>query len=82
MRFILSVACAQMRMTPAEAMVAATINGAHAAGVGATHGSLETGKVADLVCHDVEDWREIAYWINPPPVRWTMKHGTLVHGAA
>jgi imidazolonepropionase len=82
MRAILSIACTQMKMTPAEALVAATINGAHAAGLGATHGSLEAGKVADLVCHDAEDWRELAYWFGAPKVRWTMKGGKIVSGTA
>ncbi len=82
MRAIISIACTQMKMTPAEALVAATINGAHAAGVAVTHGSLEPGKVADLVCHDVEDWRELAYWFGSPKIRWTMKRGEIVSGTA
>lgn len=82
MRAILSIACTQMKMTPAEAMVAATVNGAHAAGLGKTHGTLEPGKVADLVCHDAEDWREIAYYFSPPRTRWTMKRGEVVASPA
>ena len=82
MRTIISIACTQMKMTPAEALVSATINGAHAAGLGATHGSLEVGKTADLVCHDAEDWREIAYYFGAPKIRWTMKRGEIVHGAS
>jgi imidazolonepropionase len=82
MRTIVSIACTQMKMTPAEALVSATINGAHAAGLGATHGSLEPGKIADLVCHDAEDWREIPYWFGAPKIRWTMKKGEIVHGTA
>jgi imidazolonepropionase len=82
MRAIVSLACTQMKMTPAEALVSATINGAHAAGIGRTHGSLEVGKTADLVCHDAEDWRELAYWFGAPKIRWTMKRGEIVSGAA
>ncbi|MEK7389923.1 MAG: imidazolonepropionase [Elusimicrobiota bacterium] len=82
MRMIISIACTQMKMTPAEALVAATINGAHAAGLGRTHGSLEAGKVADLVCFDAEDHRELAYWFGAPLVRWVMKAGKVVYQAA
>lgn len=82
MRLILSIACTQMRMTPAEALVAATMNGAAAAGLAKTHGSLETGKAADLVCHDATDYRELAYWLGHRPAVWTMKRGELVHGTA
>ncbi|OGR96722.1 MAG: imidazolonepropionase [Elusimicrobia bacterium RBG_16_66_12] len=78
MRAIMSIACTQMKMTPGEAMVAATVNGAHAAGLGKTHGTLEPGKAADLVCHDAEDWREIAYYFGAPRTRWTMKRGEVV----
>lgn len=78
MRAILSIATTQMKMTPAEALVAATVNGAHAAGLGKTHGTLEPGKTADLVCHDAEDWRELAYYFGSPRTRWTMKKGEVV----
>jgi imidazolonepropionase len=82
MASIMSIACTQMKFSPAEAWVAATINGAHAAGLGATHGSLETGKQADIVCHDAADHREVPYWFGAPRVKWVMKRGELVHRAS
>ena len=62
MQFILSLACTHMKMTPAEAIAAATINGAHALRLAERKGSVEPGKDADLAIFDVEDYREIAYW--------------------
>ncbi|MBI2386404.1 MAG: imidazolonepropionase [Elusimicrobia bacterium] len=78
MRMIVSIACTQMKMSPAEALVSSTINGAHALGLGATHGSLEPGKTADIACFDAEDHRELAYWFGAPKTRWVMKRGEVV----
>lgn len=61
MPMILSLACTQMRMTPAEAVTAATINAAYSLGRGAEIGSLETGKRADIVLYRCSDYREIPY---------------------
>src|SRR6202047_2325115 len=62
MPMVLSLACTQMKMTPAEAVTAATINAAYSLGVGDEIGSLERGKRADFVIHDCEDYRELAYF--------------------
>jgi imidazolonepropionase len=62
MPFILSLACTQMKMSPAEAIAAATINAAHALQLEQTKGSIEPGKDADIAIFDVRDYREIPYW--------------------
>ena len=62
MPFVLSVACTQMKMSPAEAITAATINGGCALQLQGRKGSLEPGKDADIAIFDVQDYREIPYW--------------------
>ncbi len=62
MLLVLTLACTQMKMTPAEALTAATINAAYSLGRGAELGSLEAGKRADFVIHDCADYRELAYF--------------------
>jgi imidazolonepropionase len=66
MPFILSLACLQMRLSPAEALTAATINAAWSLGFGNRTGSLETGKQADFLVHEFADYRELAYFIAAP----------------
>jgi imidazolonepropionase len=62
MTMILSLAATHMKMTPAEAISAATINAAYSLNRGDKLGSLEPGKIADFVIHDCEDYRELAYF--------------------
>ena len=62
MPMILSLASTQMKMTPAEAVTAATINAAYSLNRGGQVGSLEPGKYADFVIHDCQDYREIGYF--------------------
>jgi imidazolonepropionase len=66
MPMILSVACTQMKMSPAEATTAATINAAYSLNRGNTIGSLEQGKLANFAIFDCEDYRELAYWFGVP----------------
>ncbi|MEP6956709.1 MAG: imidazolonepropionase [Chthoniobacterales bacterium] len=61
-----SLAATQMKMTPAEAVTAATINAAYSLGRGHKVGSLEPGKRADFAIFDCEDYRELAYWFGMP----------------
>lgn len=81
MQMVLSLACTQMRMSPEEALTAATINGAHALGLGKTHGSLEPGKQADLIVAEVEDYRELPYYFGANLVRMVMKKGSVAYDA-
>jgi len=75
---ILSLACTQMRMSPAEAISAATINGAYALRLEDRKGSVETGKDADLSIFGVKDYREICYWFGSQTCRATVLNGKLV----
>ena len=63
MRMIMSLACTQMKMTPAEALTAATINAAWSLNLAGQVGSLEHGKSADFVIHEANDYREIPYFL-------------------
>ena len=76
---ILSLACTQLRMTPAEAIAAATINAAFALRRDARIGSLEVGKQADLAVFAVEDYREIPYYFGMNRCWMTMKRGEIIH---
>jgi imidazolonepropionase len=66
MPFVLSLACLMMKLSPAEALTAATINAAWSLGLGNRVGSLEIGKQADLLIHELSDYRELAYYIAAP----------------
>lgn len=79
MPMILSLACTQMRMTPAEAIAAATINAAFSLRRHDRVGSLEVGKYADLAVFDVADHREIPYYFGMNRCVLTMKRGAIVH---
>jgi imidazolonepropionase len=81
MPMILSLACSQLRMTPAEAIAAATINGAHALRREKTVGSFEVGKYADIAVFDVADYREIPYYFGMDTCWLTIRQGVVVHGA-
>jgi imidazolonepropionase len=79
MPMILSLACTQMRMTPAEAITAATINPAYSLRVHDRVGSIEVGKFADLAAFDVADYREIPYYFGVNLCTMTMKRGAIIH---
>ncbi|HXM74759.1 MAG TPA: imidazolonepropionase, partial [Chthoniobacterales bacterium] len=75
MPLILSLACTQMKLSPAEAITASTINAAYSIGRGEKIGSLERGKLANFSIFDCEDYRELAYWFGFPQV-----HAVYVKG--
>jgi imidazolonepropionase len=66
MPFMLSLACLAMKLSPAEALTAATINAAHSLGMADLVGSLEIGKEADFLVHEFADYRELAYFLAAP----------------
>jgi imidazolonepropionase len=79
MPMILSLACTQLRMTPAEAITAATINSAYSLGRDKQIGSLEVGKLADISIFDVDDYREIPYYFGMNNCHDTIKRGQIVY---
>jgi len=75
MAMVLSLACSQMKMSPAEAITASTINAACSLNRGDTIGSLEQRKLANFSIFDCEDYRELAYWFGIP-----LTHSVYVRG--
>jgi imidazolonepropionase len=79
MQMILSLACSEMRMSPAEAITAATINAAHALGCGADCGSFEPGKRADVLILNVEDYRDLSARFGINHTHMVFKNGTAIY---
>ena len=75
MPMAMSLACTHMRMSPSEAIAAATINGAWALRLADRKGSVEPGKDADLAVFDVSDYREIPYWFGANRCALTIMNG-------
>jgi len=75
MPMAMSLACTHMKMSPAEAIAAATINGAWALRLAGRKGSVEPGKDADLAVFDVSDYREIPYWFGANRCALTIMNG-------
>jgi imidazolonepropionase len=78
---IMAIACRYMRMTPAEALVASTVNAAHAIGRGADLGRLQPGYAADLLILDTDDYRDLTYRFGTNLVQTVIKHGQIVYQA-
>lgn len=82
MQFILSLACTALRLSPAEAISAATINAAYSLRRAGRIGSLEPGKQADLAVMDVDDYRKIPYYFAWNHCVLTVKRGRIVYARA
>ncbi|MFH0778971.1 MAG: amidohydrolase family protein, partial [Candidatus Eisenbacteria bacterium] len=78
MQIVITLACVEMKMTAAEAVVASTLNSAFAAGRGDVVGSIEPGKKADLIVLNAEDYRELPYHYGVSNVEHVVKDGRLV----
>jgi imidazolonepropionase len=78
MPMVLSLACTQMKMSPAEAITASTLNAAYSLNRGDKIGSFELGKLANFVIFDCEDYRELAYWFGIPQTHSVYVRGDCV----
>jgi len=78
MPLVIALACVRLKMTAAEALVAATINAAHAIGRGDEVGSLEVGKLGDLLVLDFTNHQRFGYEYGTNPVSVVVKRGRVV----
>ena len=78
MPLILSIACTQMKMTPAETIFAATLNSARAINRESMVGSLEKGKKADIILLDIPNYRYLPYHYGMNPVKKVIRHGKII----
>jgi imidazolonepropionase len=76
---VMTLGCLEMRLSPAEALAAVTINAAYAAGVGAEVGSLEPGKLADVVIWRASTVDQLPYWVGADLVDVVVKRGRVVY---
>lgn len=75
--FVMSLACTQMMMSPAESLIACTVNAANALRIGGA-GQLQVDWCADFVAWDIEDWRELPYWTGIELAHSVYKQGNEV----
>jgi len=79
MQMIIALACRQLKMTPAEAINAATINAAYALDRGDSIGSIEVGKRADIIVLDVPRHQQLPYWFGTNLVATVIKNGVITY---
>ncbi len=77
MQFVIALACRMMKLTPAQAIAAATINSAHAIRRADKVGSIEVGKQADMLILSVSDYRQLGYRYGTNLVRQVVKKGRV-----
>jgi imidazolonepropionase len=77
MQFVIALACRAMRITPAQAIAASTINSAHAIRRADTIGSIEVGKQADMLILSVPDYRHLGYRYGTNLVKQVIKRGQV-----
>jgi imidazolonepropionase len=77
MQFVIALACRAMKITPAQAIAASTINSAHAIRRADTIGSIEVGKQADMLILSVPDYRHIGYRYGTNLVKQVIKRGQV-----
>ena len=82
MQAAVALGCLRLGLTPAEAVSAATINGAHALGCASRTGSLEPGKSADVAILNISDYRDLAHHFGSNLVHTTMKRGAVIYQEA
>ena len=79
MNFIVGAACVKLKMTPEEAINAATVNGAYAMGVSNMYGSITRGKKANLIItKPMDHYSEIPYAFAHNPVEQVIINGQLL----
>lgn len=79
MQMVMALACRYMKLTQAQALVAATLNAAYAIGRGPEIGSLEADKQADLLVLSVSDYRQLGYRFGTNLVQTVFKKGMIVY---
>jgi imidazolonepropionase len=77
MQFVIALACRAMKITPAQAIAASTINSAHAIRRADTIGSIEVGKQADMLILSVPDYRHLGYRYGTNLVKQVIKRGQV-----
>jgi len=79
MNFVVATACIKMKMTPEEAINAATLNGAYAMGISNTHGSITIGKKANLIItKPLNSFYELPYAFGSNLIEQVMINGKII----